>query len=189
MLQAIESGDKLEVSLHLKNYKFANGAPNYDVILRIPFSDRLPGLVEKVGLKKVHMTLAAAVTMAMESLNLAKPLTPNQIIDLTDILIETSQEDYLSVEDIVLFLQQVTHGVMGELYSSIDIPKLIKSLEGYRQKRHKEYIRLKEEQDTQFKTMGDNNSRVTIEKDKNIDASTFFELMQTYQSGRNEEME
>jgi len=135
------------------------------------------------------MTLAAAITMAMESLNLSKPLTPDQIIDLTDILIDTSAEDYLSLEDVLLFLQQVSRGIMGELYSSIDIPKIMKSFEKYRQERHSEYIRLKEEQDIQRKTIGDNNGRVKIEKDKNIDPTTFFELLQTYHGGRNENMD
>lgn len=189
MLQAVVSGDKLEVNLNLKQYKFANGAPNYDTILRIPFEDRLPGLVLKVGLKQVHMTLAAAITMTMESLNLSKPLTPDQIIDLTDILIDTSAEDYLSLEDVLLFMQQVSRGVMGELYSSIDIPKIMKSFEKYRQERHSEYKRLKDEQDVQYKIMGVNNTRVTIERDKNIDPKTFLELWKTFQDGKNENMD
>jgi hypothetical protein len=190
MLTAVASGDKLEISLNLKQYKFPNGGVNYDVILRVPLEDRLPGLITKVGLKQVHMALAAAITMTMESLNLAKPLTPNQIIDLVDILIDTSSEDYLSLEDIMLFLQQLVRGGSGTLFSSMDIPKFMQSFEKYRQQRHDEYHRLKESQDAQFKCSS-NTPRVRpeMEKDKNIDPRTFFELMQTYNEGRSENME
>lgn len=178
-MEAIVSGDKLEVSLNLKNYKLPNGAVNYDMVLRVPHSDRLPGLVEKVGLKEVHMTLAAAITMALESLNLTKSLSANQIIDLVDILIDTSAEDYLSLEDIMLFLQNLVRGEMGELYATIDIAKFMKSFEKYRQYRHSEYIRLKDEQETQFKSLGKGEKKGFMERDKNIDPKTFFELYQT----------
>jgi hypothetical protein len=187
MLTAVESGDKLEISANLKQYKYANGAVNYDAILRVPLGDRIPGLVLKAGLKTVHMALAAAVTMTMESLNLARPLTSNQIIDLVDILIDTAGEDYLSLEDIMLFLQQLVRGGSGTLFSAMDIPKFMQAFEKYRQQRHDEYHRLKEEQDAQFKC-APNASRVKpeFEKDKNIDPKTFFELTQTYYEGKND---
>lgn len=190
MLTAVANGDKLEISLNLKQYKYANGAVDFTPILRIPLEDRVPGLVAKIGLKQVHMTLAAAVTMSMESLNLSKPLTPNQIIDLVDILIDTAGEDFLSLEDVMLFLQQLIRGGSGKLFSAMDVPKFMESFEKYRQYRHEEYLRLKEEQDAQFKGTT-NPKRVTpeMEKDKNIDPTTFFELLQTYQSGRSENME
>lgn len=188
IITALESGDKFEINLQLKKYKFQNGAVNYNTVLRLPGGDRLPGLIVKLGLKKVHMTLAVAVTIAMETLNLSKPLTPNQIIDLVDILIDSAQEDYLSLEDVLLFLQQLARGVMGSLFSSIDIPKIMGAFEVYRQERHSEYRKLKYEQDAQYKTMGDNNIRVKIENDKNIDPTTFFELLRTYH-GTDENME
>lgn len=185
IIKALESGDKFEVNRQLKQFKAQNGALLYERILSMPLEDRLPGLIAKVGLKKVHQTLAVAVTIAMETLNLKQPLTPNQIIDLVDILIDSSSEDYLSLEDILLFLQQLARGVMGTLFSAIDIPKIMGALEDYRQKRHLEYLKIKQEQDAQYKGLGADGSK--FEKDPNVDAKTFLDLWQTYQNGKNED--
>lgn len=188
MLTAVGNGDKLEINVNLKQYKFANGATNFDAILRIPFEDRLPGLIQKVGLKQVHMMLAKAITMAMESLNLSKPLTSNQIIDLVDTLIDTSSEDYLSFEDIMLFLQQMVRGGSGELFSSMDIAKFMNSFEKYRQKRHTEYKRLKEESHSQHSgTPFVPQVNSEMQRDSDIDGKTFLEMMQTFYEGKNEE--
>lgn len=153
----------------------------------MPLEDRLPGLVDKIGLKKVHQTLAVAVTIAMETLNLRQPLTPNQIIDLVDILIDSSSEDYLSLEDVLLFLQQLARGIMGTLFSAIDIPKIMGAFENYRQIRHNEYIKIKEEKEAQYKCQGSDDTK--YEKDPNVDAKTFLDLWQTYKNGKDENME
>jgi hypothetical protein len=144
-------------------------------------------LIGKLGLKKVHQTLAVAVTVAMETLNLRQPLTPNQIIDLVDILIDSAGEDYLSLEDVLLFLQQLARGVMGSLFAAIDIPKIMGAFENYRQQRHNEYMKIKHEQDAQYKSLGGNDSN--FKKDPYVDSKTFMDLMQTYQSGRNENVD
>lgn len=187
IVKAIENGDKFEINRQLKQFKNPNGTLLYDRILSMPLEDRLPGLVLKLGLKKVHQTLAVAVTITMETLNLRQPLTSNQIIDLVDILVDTASEDYLSLEDVLLFLQQLARGVMGNLFASIDIPKIMTSFEEYRQKRHNEYVKIKDEKDAQYKCVGSGESK--FEKDPNVDSKTMLDLMQTYRNGKTEDVE
>lgn len=188
ILSALEAGNKMELSLQLKKFKTNTGAVNFDAVLRIPHEDRLTGLISKVGYEKIHMTIGAAIQLSMESMNLAKPLTANQIFDLVDSIIDSANEDYFGIEDILLFLQKLVRGETGNLFSSIDIPKFMQMFEKYRQERHSEYMRIKEEMELQYKATPLMNERLSVGMRKNtdIDNKTFFELLETYQSGKSE---
>lgn len=186
ILNALELGDKMQLSIAINSFKLANGAINYPAILSVPGTDRIPSLVGKIGYERLHKTLGAAIQLAMESMNLSKPISANQIFDLVDALIDTSSEDYLAIEDVILFLQKMVRGEAGNLFSAMDIPKFMQMLEKYRQERHGELLRIREEQITQWKGMGGAANRVDIELDKNIDSSTFFELMQVYNESKND---
>jgi len=176
----------MQLSVALNTFKLPNGAVNFPALLSVPGNDRIPSLVTKIGYEKLHKTLGVAITLAMESMNLSKPLTANQIFDLVDAIIDTSKEDYLAIEDVVLFLQKIVRGEGGALFAAMDIPKFMQKFEDYRQKRHSELLRIREEQVAQWNGMGGAATRVDIEIDKNIDAATFFELMQTFHEGKND---
>lgn len=182
----METGNKLELSVAIKEYKYPNGAVNFNQLLRIPSNDRLPALIQKEGLPRVHKLLGAAVQLAMESLNLTQALTANQIFDLVDNILDSSTEDYLGLEDVVLFLQKLVRGEAGKLYKHIDVASFMEMFEKYRQERHLEYIRTKEEQHVQYKITGKSNIRPAIEKDKDMTTETFFDLLQTYHEERRE---
>lgn len=187
----METGNKLNLSVELKKYKEPNGAVNYGEVLRIPFNDRLNGLIQSEGYERMHILIGAAIQLSMESMNLNKPLTANQIFDLVDAIIDSSGEDWLSLEDIVLFLQKMVRGETGNLYTSMDIPKFMQMFEKYRQERHGEYMRIKEEMQLQYKSTPLMNERLSIGMRKNSDedVKTFFELMETFQSERNDQPE
>ena len=180
----MERGDKMGLSVAIKAYKYPNGAVNFNQLLKIPSTDRIPALIQKEGLEKVHKLMGAAIQLALESLNLSQGLTPNQVFDLVDNIIDSSTEDYLGIEDVVLFLQKLVRGEAGKLYKHIDVASFMEMFEKYRQERHLEYIRTKEEQHVQYKISGRNVPRGTIEKDKDIDPETFFDLLQTYHENR-----
>lgn len=186
ILNALERGDKMQLSVALNTFKLPNGAVNFPALLSVPSVDRIPALVGKIGYEKLHMMLGVAITLAMESMNLSKPLTANQIFDLVDAIIDTSKEDYLAIEDVVLFLQKMVRGEGGTLFAAMDIPKFMQKFEEYRQTRHSELLRIREEQVAQWNGLGGSPKRVDIEIDKNIDAKTFFELYQTYNEGKND---
>lgn len=182
----MERGDKMGLSVAIKAYKYPNGAVNFNQLLKIPSNDRIPALIQKDGVLKVHKLMGAAIQLALESLNLSQGLTANQVFDLVDNIIDSSTEDYLGIEDVVLFLQKLVRGEAGKLYKHIDVASFMEMFEKYRQERHLEYIRTKEEQHVQYKIAGKSNIRPAIEKDKDMDAETFFDLLQTYHEERRE---
>ena len=186
ILSALEQADKMGLSVAINSFKLPNGAINYPAILSVPGTDRIPSLVGKIGYERLHKTLGAAIQLAMESMNLAKPITANQIFDLVDAIIDTSKEDYLAIEDVILFLQKMVRGETGTLFSSMDIPKFMQMFEKYRQERHSELLRIRGEQIANWHDLGSGGAPVSIERDKNIDPATFFELMQAYNEGRND---
>lgn len=179
LTNALETGNKLEMNAALRVFKTPNGAINYMEVLKVPSSDRILGLVQSGGYERVARMLSGAIQVTMENLNINKSLTGNQVVDLADALIDTASEDNLSVEDIVLFLQKLVRGETGKLFSSIDIPKFMEAFENYRQERHSEYLRAKEEIHAQYKATGTLGRTSFVEKDKDMDNATFFELLQT----------
>lgn len=155
MLNALEVGDKLELNMALKSYKLQNGAVNYQAVLSIPREERIPALLQLQGYKKVHKVILAGIQLAMESMNLSNSLTATQVFDLSDMLIDSSSEDNLAVQDVVLFLQKLTRGEMGKLYNQMDVPKFMELFEVYREERFQELVKIREEQDAQYKSTGD----------------------------------
>lgn len=145
---------------------FKNGAHiNFSAVLSV--NERLPQMY-KQDPDNVIICLTAALFMAFESMNLARPMNDGQIIDLVDTILDSSSEDYLSLEDIVLFLQGLVRGKYGPLYESMDMPKFMDKFEIYRQERHEALINHRYEQSSRFK-----DSRINtdiISEDKNREA-------------------
>lgn len=98
--------------------------------------------------------VVAGVALAMESMNLKRPMTAEQINDLAEEIVDTANEDNLGLEDLMLFMQGLTRGKYGELYESMDIPKFMEKFELYRQDRHTERLRIRENEHLQYKSMG-----------------------------------
>lgn len=182
MLNALEKGDKMQLNLILKNYKTQSGAVNFNMVLAIPQTERIPQLVNSSGYEKVHTLLVAGVQLAMESLNLSNSLTASQIFDLSDALIDSANEDYLSLQDIVLFLQKLTRGEMGALYSQMDIAKFMELFEVYREERFQALKTIREEQQAQYKALGD-PERWSETYDKESEES-FREAMKDYMKNK-----
>ena len=185
LINALETGNKNKVNAVLRLYKTQNGAVDYPTLLRIPTGDRIRGLIEAGGYQRIHVMLSAGIHMALESLNLSRSLSPEQIIDLVDALLDSATEDNLGVEDVVLFLQKLVRGEAGKLYNSLDVPKFMEAFEDYRQDRHVTLLRIREEQEAQYKVSGRSNRTITTDKG-DIDAKTLLELMQAFNEERNE---
>lgn len=129
----------------IKEYKLPSGHANFPALFTIPTGQRLPALA-KQDAKRAFMIVCAGVTMAMESLNLSRPMNSNQIMDLTDAILETAEEDNLALEDLLLFLQKLTRGEYGSMYESMDIPKFMLFFEKYREDRFQAIRAMREEQ-------------------------------------------
>lgn len=187
-MKSLHQGDKISITNHLNKFK-SNGIIQFEKVMMLPSSERMPALAKtEDGRGDLLIALTAALKSAFNNFNLKFAMNEDQIIELADQIIDQSYEDNLAIEDVLLFLQGLLTSNYGKVYDRMDIPLFFEFFEKYRQKRHDQLIILRDEQQTQAKTMGRDPIK-GMGKDKNMDTSTFFELLQTYQSGRNENMD
>lgn len=146
--------DKRAINEMIRALKTDNGVINYKKLLSVPVPERLPAMYKKNPRQTAGM-IVAALTIAFEQMNLSRPMNEDQILDLADAIIDTSGEDFLSIEDLMLFLQGLTRGQYGALYESMDVAKFMEKFEVYRQTRHEAYQNIRDEQHVQFKSAGD----------------------------------
>lgn len=182
----MEKGDKAQVNLHLSKLKHF-GVVQFDKVMAIPTEDRIPALTSTDdGYLRVSAVLTATIKSAMEAINLKLPMTEDQIVELAGLIIDQSAEDNLSLEDILLFLQDLITGKSGKIYDRMDIPRFFELFEIYRQERHVNMLRIREENHAQFKGTGDTEriSENDSEKDNMRSAMSNY-LQQKYSEPEN----
>jgi hypothetical protein len=151
-------------------YKTNGNADSLKIIKAVPHSERLPQLANLYGKDKITAVLSKAIGRALSNLNLRVGMNSDQIVELSFMLIESAEEDQLSIQDILAFLEGLVKSKYGRIYDRMDIPTFFDMLEKYREERHQSFISYKHEQDVNFKAMGDNRRTTDIygdaEKDK-----------------------
>ncbi|HUQ97399.1 MAG TPA: hypothetical protein VM010_07015 [Chitinophagaceae bacterium] len=142
-------------NLVVQNYQH-EGTVAYDALLAIPQSDRIPGLIESYGKKTVHRLLVMILKEFNNKLLLpkAKKLTDTKISMAACELMLTAEEDQLSLEDVILFLQRAKAGLYGPIKNLFAPLVLFNKFELYRQARHEVLKKLKAAQDADFKALG-----------------------------------
>lgn len=158
----MKEGNRMEVGRILKQYKLPNGYPDYVKLFDIPKSERISSLAQ-VDFKGTNMIIVAALTMAFENLNVKRGLNELQILNLSEILIESAEEDNISLEDFMLFLSYFVRGKYPMSYESLDIPKFMKAFDLYRDERWQEGIKIRDEKVVQWKGLGDANRTSTTD--------------------------
>lgn len=133
----------------MNQYK-TNGVTNYKALLSV--YERLPGMFSREPVR-VAACISVALFQAFDGMNLSRPMTDDQILDLTETIIDSSNDDYLSLEDVVMFLQGLTRGKYGPMYESIDIPKFMEKFSIYREERTRALQDFREEQHAQNKAL------------------------------------
>ena len=151
---ALQVGDKVAITNSLRAFKGEQGALNYPAIFSIPTDQRLAKMSEN-DFPGTLAIVTAGVTLAMESLNLKFPMNALQIVDLAEAIIDTAGEDNLSLEDLMLFLQNLTRGKYNPLYESMDVPKFMGKFEIYREERHQAMVEYRENKHLAYKALGD----------------------------------
>jgi hypothetical protein len=144
------------VTAILKPYKLPSGATNFPVVFSVPTSERIPSLAAK-DFTRINLVIIGALTMAFEAMNLKRGMNEFQILNLAEEIIDTSAEDNLSLEDLMLFLQNLVRGKYKLSYESFDIPKFMELFEIYRQERHSTRLNMLENEHLNYKGMGDSN--------------------------------
>lgn len=146
-------------------YKENGNAKPLAVIQNIPVKDRIPGLVQTYGIDKISAILAKAIQKMLSNFNLRVGMNADQVLELSLQLIDSSNEDQLAFEDVMLFLDGMVKSKYGKVYDRMDMPTFFEMLDVYRDQRHAEYMRFKDEQNVQYKASGDSN-RMSSDVDK-----------------------
>ena len=133
-----------------------DNAVRYDALLAIPFEDRIPGLIQKYGNKTMHKLLVMILKEFIASLGFPryKQPTDTQVSVLACEIMLSSYEDYLGLEDVILFLQRAKAGHYGAIKTLVNTTAIMQLLERYRQARHQAYLKLKEQREVELKELG-----------------------------------
>lgn len=145
--------DRLGISIELKKYKDEFGGANFRELINIPVENRIPAMAEK-DMRGTVTTLAVAITMSQEAMNLKRPMTAIQIVDLAEAIVDDAGGDKLSFEDALLFLQKLVRGEYGGLYESLDSIKFMDLFSKYRDERWQAGIKIRDEKDEYYKNLG-----------------------------------
>jgi pantothenate kinase len=132
-------------------YFSENNSVDYLKILKVPVSDRLPELSIKVGLGNMIKILMAEIVKFQNCYNVIRPMNPDQIAQCSFSIIQTAEEDFLSLEDVILFFEGAKQGKYGKVYDRLDQQIIFEMLEVYRDERHRVFIGYKDEQNAQYK--------------------------------------
>ncbi len=144
----------------VKHYS-ENNAPKYDFLLKIPVEDRLPELAKKIGVSEMGKILMAEITKFQNCYNVIRPMNADQIAQCAYSIIQSAEEDFLSLEDLVLFFEGSKQGKYGKVYDRLDQQIIFEMLEVYRESRHRAYITIKEEKEAQYKATPVNDRFIT----------------------------
>lgn len=149
----MSKGDSQTMALILKQYKFKNGDVNFPVIFStVPTCERLPALFKK-DMFQATALVVGALTMCFKKMRLKK-VDGELINDIAEDILDSSDEDNLSLEDLVLFLGLMMRGKYGDI-EEISVVKFMRLFDKYRDERHiaMETIRINEH--LQYKGIGD----------------------------------
>jgi len=155
-MTAITKGEHQEISRILRLYKLPKGGIDFQKVFNIPKSERITALAER-DFSNINGIIIVALTMAFENLNLKRGMNEIQILNLSEAIIDDAHTDNLSLEDLLLFLQLFVRGKYPMSYESMDLPKFMKAFDIYRDERHAEGIRIRDEKIMQWQGLGDAN--------------------------------
>lgn len=145
--------DRVGMNMELKKFKDGRGVINFGELIKIPNDQRIDALA-KVDMRGTVTSLAVAITLAMESLNLKRGMNPIQIVDLAEAIVDDAAVDHIAIPDVLLFLQNLTRGAYGELYEGMDAVKFMHKFNQYRDERWEEAIGIRDAKHDEYKSEG-----------------------------------
>ena len=146
---------ELIASLALQQYSTFDG-PNFEALLSIPLSERIPGLINEYGLKRMHRLIKTILNEFCIAIALpkSKKLTETKTSVLACELILVADEDQLSMEDLIVFFELTKQGKYGKFKGLLTHYAMMEKLEQFRQERHETYIRIKEQKEEEVRLLG-----------------------------------
>lgn len=182
----MEQKDSGAINDQLSLYR-ERGLVDHTKTLAIPMGERIPALAkDPEGKIRVRAALSASILSAFGNIEKAK-MSADQILDLTDAIIDSAHEDQLSIEDVLLFLKDLIMGKMGKITEKLDMPLFFELFEKYRDKRYRTLEAIRYEQHLNLKNMGHaprNRNEVFLNRDE--DGASVLGLMQTMYEDKKE---
>ena len=128
---------------------------NFEDLLSIPLTERIPGLINDYGLKRAHRLIKLVLQEFCYSIPLPKSakLSDTKIAACACDLILAAYEDQLSLEDLIVFFERAKDGAWGKFRGTLTHFSIMQKLEQYRTERSATYRKLREEQEAKLKTM------------------------------------
>lgn len=81
-------------------------------------------------------------------------MNEEQMVKCAHALMRSAEEDSLGFEDLAIFLDGASMGKYGKIYTRLDQEVVFQFLEQYREQRHEEILKLREEQAHQIQGFG-----------------------------------
>ena len=146
---------ELIANLALQQYATADG-PNFEALLSIPLSERIPALINEYGLKRMHRLIKTILNefCCTVSLPKSKKLTETKTSVTACDLILVADEDQLSMEDLIVFFELAKNGRYGKFKTVLTHYIIMEKLEQFRQQRYETYVRIKEQKEAEVRLLG-----------------------------------
>jgi len=146
---------ELIASLTFQQYAKDDQA-NFEALLSIPLTERIPGLTKEYGLKRMHRLVKTILNEFCIAIALpkSKKLTETKTSVVACDLILAAEEDQLSMEDLIVFFELAKNGKYGKFRSLLTHYSIMKKLEQYRQQRYEAYIKIKDQRQTEVRLLG-----------------------------------
>ena len=146
---------ELIANLALQQYSTADGA-NFEALLSIPLSERIPALVNEYGLKRMYRLIRTILNEFCYSVGLpkSKKLTETKTSVTACDLILVADEDQVSMEDLIVFFELAKNGNYGKFKGILTHYSIMEKLEQFRQDRYETYVRFKEHKEAEVRLLG-----------------------------------
>lgn len=144
-------------NLAMKQFVADGGAIQFDGLLSIPLTERIPGLINDYGLKRAHRLIKMVLQEFCYNIPLPKSakLSDTKIAACACDLILAAYEDQLSLEDLIVFFELAKGGKWGKFKGTLTHFSIMQKLEQYRLERSAVYYQLKNEQEAALKKMNE----------------------------------
>jgi hypothetical protein len=187
ILSLLERRDDENLQMALASFR-VNGVIKYEKSLAIPMDQRIPELTKTPdGRKKVSIAIAASLLSAFQHIDKAK-MAAATIREISEAIIDSSQEDQLAIEDVLLFLKELLIGKFGKIRDNLDMPSFFEYFEQYRDKRYQTLEAIRYEEHLNQKSLGHaprSSGDLILKRDE--DPCGVLDLMHTYYQKSDEE--
>jgi hypothetical protein len=146
------AGNKRELATTLKQYREKSGVVNFPAVMSVPLSERLPAMYQRNFMEATAL-VGLGLASAFERMLFKKKPDGDLVNDIAEEILNTSDQDNIALEDLMLFLQGLVRGDYGEI-TELSIARFMKLFNSYRDERHNALILFRENQHLQFKGMG-----------------------------------